>query len=228
MSKTIGILGGMGSFATLHFFKTLLELSEPDEFRIIIDNAVHILERTKAVKEKREGEVTEDILKSFYHLSRMKADFVVVPCNQAHRWYRRIPDLFKMPWLNMIKIVSDAVKAQGLSRPLILGGYVTVTKKLYSEYLPGAVYLDDKGNAHIYEIIRLIKKGKHKKIDYYENIIGDSLILGSVDEVKQEIDCIILACTELPMLKLFNKQWHIPFIDSSLELARATIKYARE
>ena len=79
MNKTIGILGGMGTFATLHFLKCLTELSEPDEFRFILDNTIHILERTKAVKEGREDEVESGLVNSLITLCQTKAVFTH-PC----------------------------------------------------------------------------------------------------------------------------------------------------
>jgi len=51
---TIGVLGGMGPYATLHFLKRILDLTpvtkDRDHFRIITDNNVKIPSRTRAVK----------------------------------------------------------------------------------------------------------------------------------------------------------------------------------
>jgi len=220
MTKTIGILGGMGTYATLHFLNTLVDLAKPDEFRFILDNATHILERTKAVKEKREDEVERGIINNFLDLRSTPIDFVVAPCNQLHYWHSRIDGMFSFPWLNMIEIVSDAVKAKGFKHPLILGGYVTVMKKLYSKYLPGAVYPDEEIQGGISALISGLKNVGTRQPG----------LIGTIGEVirkhDHEIDCVIMACTELSILQLYDIAGY-EVIDSSLELAKATIKYAR-
>ena len=134
--------------------------------------------------------------------------------------------MFKMPWLNMIEIVSNAVKERGFSRPLILGGYVTVTKRLYSEYLSGAVYPQPEQQESVLEMIRYAKKNGGSIVGISEQ---GRLGLCRIDERGR--DCVVLACTELSIYFLHNYPGTLnglPIIDSSLELAKAAIKYARK
>jgi len=229
MPKTIGILGGMGSWATLNFFRQILGLSEPDEFRIIIDNNVEIPSRTLAVRDNEisTGEMRLELLTSLgqlaYNVWNMTgpphtrkpdlAGVIAVPCNSAHYWY-----CYEPLWLNMLEVVSDAVKAQGYSRPLILGGYVTVEKRLYSKYLPEAAYLDEEGNAVIYKAIEFFKQG---------GIARDQF--GFLWKDLPKHDCVLLACTELSLINsgCWTAVSRKPIIDSSLEYAKATVKHAR-
>ena len=219
MPKTIGVLGGMGSRATLHFFGQLLDLSEPDEFRIIIDNNVEIPSRTLACREGTIAPKIEVQGAIWNAIDRLvwptKAGFAAVPCNSAHYWYDE-----RRPWLNLISTVSDAVRAQGYSRPLILGGYVTVEKRLYSEYLPDAVYLPQEANEEVYRAIQAIKNNEGVWYD-----------LGFITDLQLErygagADCVLLACTEL---SLVADRINIdkPVVDSSLEYAKAVVEYAR-
>ena len=219
MSKTIGILGGMGSWATLKFFEHILSLSEPDEFRIIIDNNVGLPSRSKAIPGNIEESVLLPLNESIWHLSKAGADFVTVPCNQAHCWHGKFKPW--IPWLNMVEVVADAVTKKGVSRPLILGGSVTVANKLYSKYLPGAVYLDGQENEPIYQTIRDIK-GTGAKPSGNVETIGIA-----VNKYDHKIDCIIMACTELTVLGLYDF-WGNAVIDSSIEYAKATVEYARQ
>lgn len=225
MTKTIGILGGMGSYATHHFFGKLLEYSEPDEFRIIIDNNVDIPSRTLAVRESWEkiDIVSAHMRECLSNLCSHGANMAVVPCNSAHYWHDLCEPVPHAPfWLNMIEVVSNAVKAKGYERPLILGGYVTVEKKLYSEYLPGAVYLDDEENGLIYEAIAHIKKSLYADGDLACEIAE---ALWNIKEAKK-CDCFLYACTELSLNGLYGPD-DFPVIDSASEYAKATVEYAR-
>jgi aspartate/glutamate racemase len=76
--KIVGILGGMGSYATLDFFKKIL-LSTPakkdwEHLRILIDNNVKILSRTRAVllMNRYKEYVGVDISKEFIKKVREK------------------------------------------------------------------------------------------------------------------------------------------------------------
>jgi aspartate racemase len=222
MPKTIGVLGGMGTYATLHFLQYLADLSEPDEFRFILDNNVDITERTRAVKNGLVNSVALQLELAIGGIARAGANFVVMPCNQVHYWHR---DTFSfIPWLDMIEIVSNSVVNRGFSSPLILGGYVTIAKKLYSKYLPDAVYLPSKENEKIYQAIVAIKRYKAMRFN------AKMVVEGVVEKRADKCDSVILACTELSLVfDGLDKQGvsNLPIFDSSLELAKATIQYAR-
>ena len=70
---TIGILGGMGPYATNFFLKRILDLTpvklEKDHFRTIIDNNVKIPSRTRAVKYNEQSPVN-DIVNSINNLGK--------------------------------------------------------------------------------------------------------------------------------------------------------------
>lgn len=221
--KIVGILGGMGPFATVDFFRQIL-LCTPAEkdwehLRILIDNNVKIPSRTRAVLYKENSPVPM-MIESINMLSRIGADFVTVPCNSAHYFYKEVVQFIKIPWLNMIHITAKAV-LKDRSKPLILGGYVTVNKRLYSEYIPDARYLSDAENeiiSNIIEEIKLTSKLSIKSRKYLEGIINRK---------KHEIDCIILACTELSIIYKNKSICGVKTVDSTLEYAKVVVKYAR-
>lgn len=193
----IGILGGMGPNAATYFVKRLLDLTpvkmDRDHFRTIIDNNVKIPSRTRAVKYGEESPV-KDMIYCINNLADIGCEYVMLPCNSAHYFYNEVSPKIKIPWLNMIEIVSKKTSSQDLTKPLILGGFVTTKKRIYSQYIPGAVYLDEYDNNKIEEIIEEIKS--------YQNISKDSLeiLKELIADVNQSIDSIILACTELPIV----------------------------
>jgi len=225
--KTIGVLGGMGSWATHHFFGLLIQelqatgMEEREWPEIVIDNLTWIPSRTLAVKNNEEDRVTHWIASSFVYLfPRVINLLLAVPCNQAHYWYDKVKKRISYDprWLNMIEIVSNEVKAKGYNKPLILGGYVTVTKRLYSEYLPGAVYPSEEEQGVIENFfIPEIKNGKNPPF------MASLHLLNIVDE--KDCDCVILACTELSMVRS-KKYIPIPIFDSSSIYAREVVKEA--
>ena len=194
---TVGILGGMGPYATNFFFKRILDLTpvkmDKDHFHTIIDNNVKIPSRTRAVKYNEQSPVN-DIVNSINNLAKIGCRCVMLPCNSVHYFYEEVSKKIEIPWLNMIEIVSNKMLELNYSRPLILGGFVTTEKKVYSKYLPESVYLSESENRIIESIIEEIK---------IKNILdksSDKTIRDIVKNYDDMIDSVLLGCTELPIV----------------------------
>jgi aspartate racemase len=139
--RTMGILGGMGVYATLDFLTQVFNFTPDRErfgnLRIIIDNAISIPNIIRAALFKGPDQ-KRGIIESINNCEKIGAEFVAVPCNSVHYYYKDIAQQIKIPWINMIEVTSKKSSKKG-RKPLILGGLVTVQKKLYSEYIPRAV-----------------------------------------------------------------------------------------
>ena len=118
----------------------------------------------------------------------------MLPCNSVHYFNEEVSKKIEIPWLNMIEIVSNKMLELNYSRPLILGGYITTEKKVYSKYLPESVYLSESENRIIESIIEEIK---------IKNILdksSDKTIRDIVKNYDDMIDSVLLGCTELPIV----------------------------
>ena len=223
--KTVGILGGMGPFATVDFFKKIVANTPAkkdwDHLRIIIDNNTKIPSRTRALL-YNETSPAQGMIKSINILEKSGAEFVVVPCNSAHFFYDEVVKATSIPWINIVEVAATAIQKLGGIKPLILGGYITVEKELYSKFIPDAKYLNDEGNKKIYEFIEEIKlTSKLSKK-------STAKLYSLIKENSADIDCVVLACTELPIAIHEKKIHNLPVVDSDLEYALATIRYAKE
>ena len=193
----VGILGGMGPYATNFFFKRILDLTpaklDKDHFHTIIDNNVKIPSRTRAVKYNEESPVN-DIVHSINNLGKIGCSFVMLPCNSVHYFYDKVSEKIEIPWLNMIEIVSNKILDLNYTKPLILGGYITTQKKIYSQFLPKSVYLSGSENRIIESIIEEIKinNSLEKK--------SEQTIKNIIKNYDDSIDSILLGCTELPIV----------------------------
>lgn len=219
--KIVGILGGMGPFATVDFLKQIFQLTDAkkdwDHLRILIDNNPKIPSRTRAVfnKGKNPG---PDIVESINNLAKVGADFVAVPCNSAHYFYSHVSSRIKIPWLNMIEIVSKGLLRNKKNKPLILGGLVTINKKLYSKYLDGAVYPTNSQTKTVIDAIEEIKITSNLKA---KNIIR---ILNIIQSWRSSIDCVLLACSELPIVFKNKTVKGIAVVNANLEYAKEIIE----
>ena len=222
--KIVGILGGMGPFATADFFKLIIQNTPAqkdwEHLRILMDNNVKIPSRTRAVLYNEESPVAQ-MVESINNLARIGADFIVVPCNSAHYFYEEVSNLINIPWLSIIDVTARKISQIGKKRPLILGGFATTQNRLYSKHIPEALYLSGDERSFVEQIIEEIKLTSNLCERSKSRL--KSLLHGK----RKSIDSVVLACTELPII--FNQDIIYGFkcINSSQEYACEVVRYAR-
>jgi len=212
--QTIGILGGMGPYASLDFLKNIIDLNQVEKDwehpRVILDSNPKIPSRTRAVMLNEKSPVN-GMVKSINSIAHAGADFVMVPCNSAHYFYDEVVNDISINWLNLIKICSNVVLKRKLVKPLVLGGPVTIREKMYSKYIPNAQYLNESENSKIYDFIEEIKKSSY--LDESSSEVFFNLIDTSISELS--IDAVIFACSELPIIFSDQTIAEIPLINSN-------------
>ena len=122
--KILGILGGMGPYATLDFIKHIYDNTsdisvDSDHIRVVTDINVKLPSRTRAILFNEQSPV-DGMVSSIKKLSELGASVIAVPCNSAHYFYNSVKLETNDNWINMLECVSDAVKARNSKRPLIL------------------------------------------------------------------------------------------------------------
>lgn len=214
MQKIVGVLGGMGPYATLEFCKLVLDNTpvkgDADHLHMIIDNNTKIPSRTRAVLYGEETPVNQTI-EAINNLALAGADFVVLPCNSIHYWYNEIKDNIDIPWYSMIDIVSNKLKGK---KTLVLGAYIISELGLYDKKVD-TIYLPDK--KVVYDAVYNIKKNGRLE--------DNSKLLNSI-EACHKFDTVLLGCTEFTTIKDDLEKMGIPYVDSSLEYALWVARHA--
>jgi len=220
MQPILGILGGMGPLATLDFINNIYKSTpevrvDSDHMRIISDINVKIPSRTRSVLFGEESPSAQ-MIKSIENLAAIGATYVAVPCNSAHYFYDDVSPQLPIKWINMLKAVSDRVRQLGGSNVLILGGYVTVTKKIYDKYLDKTCYLKSHENEVVYSLIEDLKVSKGN----YEKSVSKIIQFCK----NKKADTVVLACTELTeVIELFEGN-ELIVVDSNLVYAESLIE----
>jgi aspartate racemase len=220
--RSVGILGGMGVYATLDFLTQVFNFTPNRKhwgnLRIIIDNVISIPNIIRAVLFNG-PDPKQDIIDSINNCEKIGAEFLAVPCNSVHYYYEDIIPHINIPWINIVEITSREAKKIG-KNPLVLGGLITVEKKLYTQFIPGAVYPtlmeNDVVINSIEEIAVTSRLNEHSK-EEIRNILM---------KYKEKVSSIILACTELSIVFKNKYILGIPVVDSNLEYAKEVVKWS--
>jgi len=200
--KVIGILGGMGSYATAHTFKKILDKidakKEWDYPRIIIDNNPKLPSRVRAILyNERQDELVKGMCNSIKKLLEYDVGMIFIPCNTAHYFFDDIKkELPSTAIFNMITAVAEKCKEKKYQKIGVLASEGTIISDVYGKYTK---------NEHLrmlyppeskFEAIRDIME------DVKQNRISGRTKTSLVNEVNgfNNPDCVVLACTELSVV----------------------------
>lgn len=200
---TVGIVGGMGSYATVDFFKRLVDAipaeKEWDRPRVIIDNKCTMPSRVRALLygEKR-GELVAELSDSVRHMMDMGACRIVFACNTSHCF---IPDVIaNIPEsrdviLHIIDALGRDLAGRGVSSVGLVATEGTIDSGIYSEtFEPYGIHVTAPTEAEYSQLRAYIEAVK-------QNAIDDSICRSFIDFTDRfGEDAVILGCTELPIL----------------------------
>lgn len=224
---TIGVVGGMGPYATLALFKAILDNTPAqkdwDHPRVLIDNNPKIPSRTRAFL-FGEADPVPHVVASAEGLRTAGADFVIMPCNSAHYFLPRVREATDVPFVDMIEATGRMVVAVGARRVGVLGGEVTAQGGVYERYLASAgvevlhVTADEQKSVRA-----VIEDAKLNRVSPATCARVQDLI----DRLERRgAQAVILGCTELP-LAMAGVTARTPIIDSLDALARAAVARAK-
>ena len=197
----IGVLGGMGTYATIHLFKQYAEIfpaeKEWDRPRILIDNRCTMPSRVRAfLYNENVDELIGQMTESIGNLMNAGATRIVLACNTSHLFlpgvYKNLPGAEEKV-VHIIRSCADQVERDGLKRVFLLGTEGTIDSRIYQDILA------EKG-------IECLAPSKDEYKDLRDcieavkqDIYTDEVIEKFLNMVNRYEACI-LGCTELPIL----------------------------
>ena len=229
-SPTLGVVGGMGVFASIEFVKDCYRLygqsNDSEKPRILLDVNTSIPGRSNYLLNDGPSPI-DAIDKSITGLISAGADVIAIPCNTANIIVTASYLPRENQILDMNQIVQREVAANSKNRKvLILASKGILRSNVYSKSVEESaglnIVLDSLSMKELDEVINIVKDSGYesysqkKMTRFLQKIIMD-----------YNPDTLILGCTELFFPKsLANHKLKI--IDSRIELARAYIQMIRE
>lgn len=199
----IGVLGGMGSFATLHFFEALLKAfpaqKEWDRPRILIDNRCTMPSRVRAVLEGYQYDrLVTELKDSVSSLLKAGATKIILACNTSHCFlpdiYRNVPEA-EGKIVSIIDACCERIAAAGEKEVSLIASEGTIQSGVFAKGLaPYGIQVRSPENEQYLMQRELIEAVKQDQIT-------DETIQKFIALVKSfSGDALILGCTEFPVL----------------------------
>lgn len=197
----IGVLGGMGTYATINLFQEYASIfkaeKEWDRPRIIIDNRCTMPSRVRAyLYHEKVQELVNEMAESMEYLSAAGCTKIILACMTSHLFlpkiYKKVPQV-KNKVINLIDNCAKYIKEDQIKEVYLLGSEGTIESKVFQSAL-------DKYNIKClfpikedYQIMReCIEAVKQNK---YSDTIKEQFL-----SLINRSPYVILGCTELPIL----------------------------
>lgn len=197
----IGVLGGMGTYATVHFFQQYTDVFEAkkefDRPRIIIDNRCTMPSRVRAfLYNEKVDELINEMTDSMQNLVDSGCTHIVLACNTSHLFlpeiYKKVPSL-ENKVINIIKQCVSTIQNDGVKEAYLLGSEGTIDSSIYQNALEkyGIKCIVPKKDEYrlIRQCIEAVKQNMYNEDTKHIFV-----------ELVNRYDTCILGCTELPIL----------------------------
>ena len=226
MTRTVGIIGGMGPAATADLMTKLVAETpaarDQDHIRVIVDSNPAIPDRTEAILANGPSPAPL-IVESARLLESAGADFLVMACNTAHTYVAEIRSAVGIPFLSIIDAtVAEVLSLHGGRTVGILATTACLTAGMYQEGFADAgvavVTLEPDRQAVLMETIESIKASGSSP----EAVAGIGECVEWLSSAGAQV--VVAGCTEVPLV--LSDGGALPLVSSTDALARATVAYA--
>lgn len=198
----IGILGGMGTYATIHLFQQYAEVfpaeKEWDRPRIIIDNRCTMPSRVRAyLYNDNKEKLIEEMHESLLNLLQAGCTHIILACNTSHLFlpmiFQKSPRL-KKSVLNIIDCCTNRIVSDSLDSVYLLGSEGTIDSGIYQRSLirggnNNCLTPQKEEYGILRDCIEAVKQNKYT----------DDIRVKFLSLINRHDSCI-LGCTELPIL----------------------------
>jgi len=228
VSRTIGVIGGMGPAATLDFLGKLIAATpaegDQDHLRVLVDNNPKIPDRNAGMAGT--GPSPAPVLAEMARgLERQGAEALVMACNTAHAFADDIRAAVAIPFFSIVEESADELtrRAPEGAAVGVLATTGCLDAGLYQRALAdrglGALVPGDGERQRLMAAIYRIKTG-----DVGEAVRGEIAAVARA-LVDRGAAAVLSACTELPLV-LKAEDLDVPLLDSTDVLVAKTVAWA--
>jgi len=217
--KTLGMVGGLGPESTIDYYQKIIALyrerngdgSYP-EFMI---NSINLTKGLNFMEVNDLAGMADFLLEAIRKLARAGADFGLISANTPHIVFDDVAPKSPIPLISIVEATCAAAKARNLKRLALFGTRYTMQANFYPNVFSreAIVLLVPEREAQDY---------LHEK--YFSELVPGKFLpetraglLAIVDRMKakSDIDGVILAGTELPLILRDPDHNGIPFLNTT-------------
>jgi aspartate racemase len=217
--KTLGIIGGLGPESTIDYYGRIIALyrerTRDGSYPQFIINSIDMKKGLDFMEANDLIGMADYLLEEIGKLARTGATFGLISANTPHIVFDEVASKSPIPLISIVEATCAAAKARKLKRLALFGTRYTMQGTFYSRVFSreGIELLvpDPEDQDYIHDkYLNELVSGKFLP----ETRAG---LLAIVDRMKgsSDIDGVILAGTELPLILRDSQHNGIPFLDTT-------------
>jgi aspartate racemase len=217
--KTLGMIGGLGPESTVDYYQRIIaryrERMTDGHYPEFITVNVDLRKGLDFMDAGDLSSMADFLLEGIGQLARAGADFGIISANTPHIVFDEVAVKSPIPLISIVEATCAAAKAQKLKRLGLFGTRYTMQAEFYPKvFKPEGVELlvpDPRDQDYLHE-------------KYFSELVPGRFfpetragLLAIVDQMKRtsDIDGVILAGTELPLILSDAHHNGIPFLDTT-------------
>ena len=217
--KRLGVIGGLGPESTLDYYQRIIALYRErtgdrhyPEFVIV---SVDLRKGLDFMEANDLSGMANYLLEGLDKLARTGADFGIISANTPHIVFDEVAPKSPIPLISIVETTRAAAKVQNLKRLALFGTRYTMQANFYPKVFAR-------------ESIELFVPDSHDREYIHDKYMNELVrgkflaetrdgLLAIVDRMKatSDIDGVILAGTELPLILRDQIHNGIPFLDTT-------------
>jgi len=227
--RRIGIIGGLGPEATIDYYKEIInsfkDKSDNFNYPEIIIFSVNMSEFLVFMDAKKYDDAITYLLNKINALKCAGAEFAAISANTPHLVFDRLKEISPIPLISIVEATCDEVVKRGLKHPGLFGTGFTMNASFYPDVFKKQgieIIIPAKEDKELINNIVF----KEIELGIFKNESRE-LLIGIIDKMvkEQQIDSIILGCTEFPLILTQNTYSGISVLDTTRIHVKAIINF---
>ncbi len=217
--KTLGIIGGLGPESTIDYYGRIIALyrerTGDGSYPQFIINSINMKKGLDFMDANNLAGMAEYLLEEIGKLAQAGATFGLISANTPHIVFDEVASKSPIPLISIVEVTCAAAKARKLKRLALFGTRYTMQATFYPKVFSregiGLLVPDSEDQNYIHDkYLNELVSGKFLP----ETRAG---LLAIVDRMKEkhDINGVILAGTELPLILRDSEHNGIPFLDTT-------------
>lgn len=215
--KKLGLIGGMGVESTIPYYHDIVygvqKKLDKNVFPCLTIESVDVFQVLDFCREENYDGLTDYLMQAVNNLIRSKADFIALSANTPHIVFEQLQAKSAVPLVSIIETTCNEVVRLNMKKVGLLGTIFTMTGDFYRlPFKKNGIEIITPNENDMEYINQKISSELEMGIVKEDTLKGFQRIIKQLKE-KNNIEAVILGCTELPLL-LSDKISPIPCLDT--------------
>lgn len=217
---TAGMIGGLGPESTIDYYRSILALfraRKPDGgYPHIIINSLDVDKGIAMLDSGRLADLADYLAGGVESLVRAGSDFAFIAANTPHLVFDELQRRSSIPLLSIVRATTDHAKSLGLKKVGLFGTGFTMRANFYPDEFQRAGIALVRPKSEEQEFIHKKYIGELLKNQFLAETRAEILSIAQRMKKEDEIEALVLAGTELPLLLRDAADPGIEFLDTTV------------